>query len=98
MPVSKDPLAKKYYEGPVHGGEGKDKIDGTSSEPEFSGVYRSAPNPKLSPAVGYTSKRDGSEETAGAINHLVGTTAYGGPQRWTPKNLGTRHPDDLEHS
>lgn len=98
MAVSKDPIKGKNYEGSHFGGEGKDKIDGTVSEPEFSGVYRSAPNPKLNPAVGFTSKRDGSEDNAGAINHAVGTTAYGGPQRWTPTNLGVRDPDDLQHS
>jgi hypothetical protein len=97
MAVSKNPIANKNYEGPVHGGEGKDKLK-ISGEPEFSGVYRSAPNPKLSPAVGYTSKRDGAEDSAGSINSKVGTTGYGGPQRFTPKNLGDRHPDDLQRS
>ena len=98
MSVSKDPAANKYYEGPVFGGEGKDKIDKTSSEPEFGGVYRSAPNPKLSPEVGFTSKRDGSEDNSGSVNHALGTTEYGGPQRFIPKNLGVRDPDELEHS
>lgn len=97
MAVSKNPIASKNYEGPVHGGEGKDNIKSTQPY-EMMGIHRSAPNPKLSPAVGYTSKRDGAEESAGSINSKVGTTSYGGPQRFTPKNLGERHPDDLQHS
>lgn len=94
MSVSRDPLKGKNYEGSHFGGEGKSNIDGTKSEPEFAGVYRSAPNPKLSPAVGYTSKRDGSEESGFSLD----AKGYSGPQNWTPKNLGVRSPDELEHS
>lgn len=97
MPVSKDPASGKNYEGSLFGGEGKDNLK-TTNEPEFSGVYRSAPNPKLNVAVGFTSKRDGAEDNSGSVNNALGTTSYGGPQRFTPKNLGVRNPDDIQHS
>lgn len=98
MSVSTNPIGKKNYEGPVHGGEGKQHIQGTHPY-EYTGVYKSGPNPKLHPVVGYTSQKDGKEEMGG-INHALGTASYGGPQRaaFTAKNLGDRHPDDLQHS
>lgn len=91
--VSKDAGAGKNYEGPVHGGEGKHKIDGVTPY-EFTGVYKSGPNPKLHPETGYTATRDGKEES-GFDLHGKG---YSGPENWQPKNLGERHPDDLQHS
>ena len=96
MPVKTHPSAGKYYEGPVHGGENKDKLI-TTREYEFTGVYKSGPNPKLNPVVGYTSQHDGKEESR-TFSGL--TPGYAGPQRleFKAKDLGVRHPDDLEHS
>ena len=93
MAVSRDAGKGKNYEGPVHGGEGKQNLQGHPAY-EYIGVHKSAPNPKLSPAVGYTSKRDGTEEQGFS---LAGK-GYEGPENWHPTNLGTRKPDDLEHS
>lgn len=93
MSAKADPIAGKLYEGPVHGGEGKEKL--ADKKPyEYMGVHKSAPNPKLASEKGYTSSRDGKEE-AGFDLHAKG---YAGPQNWQPKNLGTRDPDDLRHS
>lgn len=96
--VSKDAAKNKYYEGPVHGGEGKQNLQSTQPY-QYMGVYRSGPNPKLTPAVGYTSQRDGREEPGFDLL----SKGYAGPQRLdnmnaNNHNLGVRNPDDLEHS
>jgi hypothetical protein len=95
MPVKKDynTGSEKHYEGPVHGGEGKHNLDKVAPY-EYTGVYKSGPNPKLHTETGYTATRDGREEK-GFDLHEKG---YAGPQNWTPTNLGERHPDSLEHS
>src|SRR2546430_994473 len=98
MPVKQDYSkgAEKHYDGPVHGGEGKHVLDKVAPY-EYTGVYKSGPNPKLHPETGYTMTRDGKEESR-TFSGL--TPGYAGPQRiaMQPKNLGERHPDDLEHS
>jgi hypothetical protein len=96
--VSKDAAKNKYYEGAVYGGEGKTNLNGVQPY-EYMGVHKSGPNPKLTPAVGYTSQRDGAEEPG--FNLL--SKGYAGPQRLDQMNafnhnLGVRNPDDLEHS
>ena len=96
MPVSKNPIQTKNYEGAVYGGEGKKNLQGVAPY-EYTGVYKSGPNPKLNQQAGYTSQRDGHEES----RSFSGTTpGYAGPQRLVmqPKNLGERHPDDISHS
>lgn len=95
--VSRDAAKGKHYEGPVHGGEGKQNLLGTKPY-EYMGVHKSGPNPKLTPAIGYTSQHDGREEHRTFMD--TPTASYGGPQRvaFTAKDLGVRNPDDLEHS
>ena len=98
MPVSRDAGSGKNYEGPVFGGEGKNgKGYQQQSSYEFMGVYKSGPNPKLIPMMGFTSQRDGKEESR-TFDGL--TKGYAGPQRlaFEAKDLGTRNPDDLQHS
>ena len=92
----KNPISGKNYEGSHFGGEGKNNLK-TTSEPEFTGVYKSAPNPKLNVAAGATSQRDGKEE---GRTFSSTTPGYAGPENITfsPKDLGTRNPDTLEHS
>lgn len=98
MPVKKDPMSGKNYEGSVYGGEGKNgkgyQQQGTY---EYMGVYKSAPNPKLTPEKGFTVQRDGKEESR-TFDGL--TPGYASPQRlaFEAKDLGDRHPDDLQHS
>lgn len=93
--ISKNPAKNKNYEGPVHGGEGKEKLK-SQSDYEYMGVHRSAPNPKLKTEPGFTSDRDGAEEKGG-INAALGTKTYGGPVReaLNPVSLGVRNPDDV---
>ncbi len=96
MPVKKDPAAGKNYEGPVYGGEGKQNLHGVAPY-EYTGVYKSGPNPKLHSEVGYTNQKDGKEESR-TFDGL--TPGYAGPQRLAmkPTDLGVRNPDDIQHS
>ena len=98
MPVSRDAISGKNYEGPVHGGEGKNGSGYKSQNSyEYIGVHKSGPNPKLVEEKGFTVQRDGKEES----RSFDGTSkGYAGPQRLAmmPKDLGTRNPDDLQHS
>lgn len=77
--AAQDKIKSKHYEGPLHGGEGKDALH-VHSEYETMGIHKSGPNPKLSVEGGPDAGRDGSEEK-GAINAALGTEGYGGPQR-----------------
>ncbi|MDD5407026.1 MAG: hypothetical protein PHE73_08830 [Sulfurovaceae bacterium] len=96
MAVLKDATKGKNFEGSHFGGEGKDKLT-TTKEFEYTGVYKSGPNPKLNVAKGYTSQHDGKEEGRSFSGLSQG---YASPQRtaFKPKDLGVRHPDTLEHS
>ncbi len=87
----------KYYAGTVPGGEGKEDLK-VEHQPEFSGVHRSGPNPKLKVEGGHTAPHEGREEST--FNPLA--PGYAGPQRLGEMNaLGKEklvNPDDVHHS
>lgn len=87
-----DPNAKHYYVGPVHGGEGKEKL---KAQPDYQpmGVHRSAPNPK--PAVEGGPNQDTKDGSEGPNFDLL-AKSYAGPYRMVPNNKGEVQPDDIK--
>ncbi len=88
-----DPNSKHYYEGPVHGGEGKESLK-VQSKYQPMGIHRSAPNPKPKVESGGPNRdtRDGAEEP----NFDLLSKSYAGPARMVPVNHGEVQPDDIK--
>ena len=82
----------KSYEGTFSGGQGPVLGLSFDGEAETKGLLNGEFK-KLSMEKGSTrDARDGSEEKGFSLSGK----GYAGPENWTPTNLGTRNPDDVE--